>query len=108
MSEVKDQSGPPSKRTARLAVWLLGHLRDGQPRRLHDLINAAGDLGFVGALRLGEDGRFWSNTARLFRAKDSVPNLMGPDAGWMVKEARVDGKTFWQAIPPASNPSKEG
>jgi hypothetical protein len=105
MSEAKDQSGPPSKRTTRVAKWLLAHLRKaGQPVRTYDVINSAGQLGYCGLLRLGVDGRFWGNADRLLRAKESIPHLVGDDAGWAVRELNIDGKTYWQAVPPASSP----
>ncbi len=63
---------------------------------LAKLYEEAGQLGFVGEYKAGNDGKIrWSNGAVLYRAKNIITTSGPPFDGWIVEECQVDGKKNW-------------
>lgn len=95
-----NRRGPTPEKTMKVARWLLDYLR-GQVGAVpfRDVINAAGDNGFAGELRPDREGRTrWSNPRMLYKAKDAVRALDGPDSGWMIEDVKCGNVTAWQAV----------
>jgi hypothetical protein len=107
MNAARGRRGPAPEKTGRVALWLLGYLRqESRPTRLRDIFDAAGAAGHVGEQRLDKQGRLrWSNVAILYRARDMIPNLPAPDDGWIVDEIKDDSMTHWHASKPDGHPS---
>jgi energy-coupling factor transporter ATP-binding protein EcfA2 len=100
MGGVKTKRGPSAEKTAKVAQWLLDYLRGrGESVALREVIDAAGDNGFVGELKLNSEGRTrWSNTAILYLAKDAVRALEGPHAGWAIEHMKCGNVTSWRSV----------
>jgi hypothetical protein len=110
--------GPAPTKRAELAEWLVRYLRAKPcPTRLAELIEEAGEAGFLGEATIDANGREkYKNVGALFKAKEYVPRLKAPLDGWEVVASsqdpeRVpttkDGKARWglmRAGAPADEP----
>ena len=96
--------GPKPVKALAVAAWLVEQLRDRpQPTPLAELIDDAGEAGFLGKLK--PDGK-WSCVSALYRARKAVPSLEGDLDGWHVEEIPVENpdrpgkpRTFWELRP---------
>ena len=100
MGDSKARRGPTPEKTIKVAKWLLGYLRSrGDAVPFREVVNAAGDNGLAGELKLDSEGRMrWSNPRMLYLAKDAVRALDDSDNGWMVEDTKCGNVTFWRAV----------
>jgi len=95
-------SGPSPTKRVEVAEWLVGYLqtRPSNSARLAELVDEAGELGFLGAPAFEAGGMAkYKTTTPLYRAKDAVPRLAAPLDGLEVVSSNDD---------PTVNASKDG
>ena len=98
--------GPTPEKTMKAAKWLLDYLRgQGGLVAFREVIDAAGEKGFVGDLKLNTEGRMrWSNPRMLYLARDAVKALGGDDNGWAIEDIKCGKVTSWRLVNPGESP----
>jgi hypothetical protein len=80
--------GPAPTKRVDLAAWLVDHMKEQGPILFAKLVDEAGEAGFLGAENA--DGRYQGLT-NLYRARDYIPKLPEPHAGWEIVTSKEDG-----------------
>jgi len=104
MGSRRGKPGPVAQKTPHVALWLLAYLRGAAgPVQLRDVFAAAGDKGLIGEFKINTEGKArWSGAAILYRAKDEVSKLDGPNGGWIIEDVKNGRFTSWEAVQSAS------
>lgn len=79
--------GPDPAKTRKLAQWLVDFMKDKGPVYLSDIIEAAGDEGFLG--KPMEEGAHKYRSTALYRAAEQVPRLQMPPQ-WEIVTSKQD------------------
>ncbi len=91
--------GPAPVKAMQIAEWLYDFLHGRGPVQLHEIIDAAGEKGFLGEHRAdGKDGRLvWTGRSNLYEGKKKIHLLAPPREGFSVEESGSKPK-LWELL----------